>query len=748
MILKNLLRRKMRTLLTVFGIAIGVSAIIGLGALAGGMQAGYRSMLSSTSSDLVISQEDAIDVGYSVLDESITAVLSDMPEVSGVTGMVQGYISSPDEPFLIVFGYPEGSSMLEKYRVIEGTGIYEKDARRKRGTPVMLGTVAAEAMDKKTGDTVQLSGMSYRVIGIYETGDGFEDSAVLLQMQDAQQIMGKTRQVSLIYVDLKDPSLEERFRERVLRQGIKAMVSSTASFADEQLMTQSLFGFVWAIGGLAILLGGISMMNSQLMSVYERTREIGVLRALGWKRRQVMTMILGESLSVCFMGGLVGTLLGWMMLVGLSKVTLFMGTTSACLQPDLILQAFLVVFLLGLTGGLYPAWKASQLLPVEALRYEGGTAGRIHRLPVGGMAVQGLWQRSTRTLLTLFVIGITVGVLVALEAMIQGFFEEFTGSLFSSQAEVIIRQADVSDSSLSFINDRIGAKISVMPEVQSTSGWIFTALMLPEANSFFMLQGFAPNEFAINKYRIVEGKSLTGNKQILLGRMMADTMNKKVGETIELSGIRFRVVGIYESDAGWEQLGGIISVRDAQIFIGKPRKVTMYMVKLKDGADADRVVEHINSSFEGISASKTSDFLNNMPDMQSLQVMMAGISFLSILVGGVGVLNTMLMSVMERTREIGVLRSLGWRKRDVLKMILEEAFILGIAGAVLGIILAFGLAYSINSIEMVQSMMPPVWEFKVFLRAIVIALSLGVIGGLYPAYRATRLLPTEALRYE
>ena len=148
------------------------------------------------------------------------------------------------------------------------------------------------------------------------------------------------------------------------------------------------------------------------------------------------------------------------------------------------------------------------------------------------------------------------------------------------------------------------------------------------------------------------------------------------------------------------------------------------------------------------SAALTGDFANQMPDMRNSNSMIGAISFVAILVGGVGVLNTMLMSVFERTREIGVLRALGWGRRRILGLILREALMLGLLGGLAGIVLAFGLVFLIQSIPMIGEAIDAVWSVQIFLRALSVALLLGLVGGLYPAYRATRLTPIEALRYE
>jgi putative ABC transport system permease protein len=208
------------------------------------------------------------------------------------------------------------------------------------------------------------------------------------------------------------------------------------------------------------------------------------------------------------------------------------------------------------------------------------------------------------------------------------------------------------------------------------------------------------------------------------------------------------VVGIYESQIGWEEMGGVMTLRDGQLLMGRPNKVGMYAIKMRDPEKASAVVESINSEFPVASAALSSDFVDQMPDFQTTDAMIGGISFMAIVVGGVGVLNTMLMSVFERTREIGVLRSLGWRRRAILGMILSEAFWLGLLGGVAGIGIAFGLTSLMSIAPMFGDVLQPLWEWQMFVRSMVVALSLGILGGLYPAYRATRLLPVEALRYE
>jgi ABC-type antimicrobial peptide transport system permease subunit len=748
MVFKNLFRRKGRTLLTVFGISIGVAAIIALGAMAQGLEVGYNAMLSGSQADLVLSQPDSFDISYSSVDQVIRDELAVMPEVEAVSGMIEGFVQTENVPYLFLFGYPEDSFVLDRFQVVDGMFLFSKEAERLTGKKIMLGSTAAEVLEKTTGDTIRLGNSVYRVAGIYETGDAFEDGGALLTLGEAQELLGKPRQVSLFYIQLESPELKDQISKRVARKWPDLMLSTTSDLADKQIMSDYLYAYAWAVGGLAIILGGVGMMNTQLMSVYERTREIGVLRAIGWSRQRVMRMIFSESFIVCLSGGILGILLGWLSIYLFSSVTSVFGASQE-IQPELIFTALLVVVVLGLIGGLYPAWRASRLPPVEALRYEGGSSGaRVRRLPWGGMPAQNLVQRTTRTLLTLFVIAMIVGTIITLEAVVKGAAAAMSQIATGSDVEIVVRQADIADTSLSALDERLGDKIAAMPEIESVSGIVFNFGMIPGSSAFFILQGYGPNEFGIRHFVITEGERIKSNHQIMLGKWMAENLNKDVGDTIEVSGTRFRVVGIYEVGSGWEEMGGVSTIHDAQILAGRPRKVSFFGLKLRYPDQAREVIDKLNAQFPEAYAALSGEFVDQLPDMGRADNLFSGISLMAVFVGGVGVLNTMLMSVYERTREIGVLRALGWQRRGVLVLILKEALLLGILGGVVGIGVAFALTSGLMQIPYLAGAIQPIFDATVFERAFVVAMLLGAIGGLYPAYRATRLQPVEALRYE
>jgi ABC-type antimicrobial peptide transport system permease subunit len=266
--------------------------------------------------------------------------------------------------------------------------------------------------------------------------------------------------------------------------------------------------------------------------------------------------------------------------------------------------------------------------------------------------------------------------------------------------------------------------------------------------TYLIVWGYHPGEHAIRQFKIVEGEGLSANRQIILGKTAAETMDKKVGQTIKILNSNFRIVGIYETGTGFLDISGVISLREAQKLFRKPRQVGWYAIKLEDPKEADRIIAYLEKNFPEISVSKTSELTEALPDFKTIQTTETAISVLAILVGGIGMMNTVLMSVFERTREIGTLRALGWRKRRVLGLILRESLLLSLVSGVVGIIGGALLGRVGSLASGFGSMLQGSFSPALLIRALVMALVLGAVAGLYPAWWASRLSPVEALRYE
>ncbi|MBK8048970.1 MAG: ABC transporter permease [Anaerolineales bacterium] len=742
MILRNLWRRATRSMLTILGIAVGVATVVALGAMANGIATNYGNVLG-LSNDLLVTQANTYDVIYSSLDETIGDRMLAIPDVANVDPGVFTWISFTETPYFLVYGYPVGSVAMEHYRVVEGKPITGSGQ-------IVLGRRGADALKRGVDDTIRLNGQPFRIVGIYETGQGMEESGGVVTLTDAQTISQKERKVSLFQVGLRPGANIDAVIARI--EGLdKEITATTASgYGASQQWTSSLQGLAWGISFIAILIGGLGMMSAMVMSVLERTREIGTLRAVGWTRGRVLRMILGEAVALSLVGGVFGVVLGiWLAwLAGQAPgVGAFL---EGSLNPGIIVQGMVTALGLGIVGGIYPAWTAANLQPVEALRYEGGGAtqstGVLAR--IGNQSFRNLWRRRNRTLLSAAGIGIGVGTLVMLGGLVEGMIGTLNGLAGGGGAgNITVMQRDVADMSLSSLDERTVRAIQGMPEVKSASPFMLGVLSTPEM-PIFIIAGLDPGSAAMRHYKLVEGRYFERPNEIVLGKVAAETYKVGVGDTLTVNDNRYKVVGITETGISYEDSGSMLALREAQRLMGRPRNVTFIFVDIKDAGTTNAVVDAINRRFPDARASVSSEFAQSSNDMQQTIGMANAVRMLALIVGGIVVANTMIMSIFERTREIGTLRALGWRRSRILGQILLESLFLCLVAAVLGSIIGVAVLTWSTMIPGVGGFITASWNPEIFASAFLTAAVLGLLGGLYPAWRATRLEPAEALRYE
>ena len=239
---------------------------------------------------------------------------------------------------------------------------------------------------------------------------------------------------------------------------------------------------------------------------------------------------------------------------------------------------------------------------------------------------------------------------------------------------------------------------------------------------------------------------------MLLGERLAISLDKHVGDKMTLfDNETYTVVGIFKSGTVYENGSMTVLLTDLQRFMGREGQVSGFAIVVdhpEDQAEIKRIAHDIEALGKNVEATPTAEFVNSTPEIQFVHAMAWVTSAVALVIGAVGMLNTMVMSVFERTKEIGILRAIGWGRWRVVRMILMESILLSLTGGVVGTAGAIGLTHLLAHQPAVAGMVDPYVAPWVIGLGFVIGLCVGLLGAAYPAYRGAQLLPTEALRHE
>ncbi len=369
LVLKNLLRRKARSLLSLMGVAIGVAAIIAFNAIGQGFKRGLDQYFRESDAHLLVVNRTVQDPAFSrVKKEELDFVrgLSGVKHVSVTTFSIaapRGLKVKSGMPALLLFGRTPGDPLLDKFKSRTKGGLIQKDDE------IMLGSMTAENLKLGPGDALELFGRTFRIVGVHTSDVAFERVGAIISNSVLQEQlkMGEAAAIAFVYLH---PGVDlEQVRRAVEEKYSHLSAIQTQEFTMYYNQLEYIDWFVWVISLVSVAVGGLGVLNTMLMSVNERTREIGTLRAVGWSRARVLRLILSEGTAISFAGGLGGLVGGWLGAEVLIRWAPrdFLSTRYS---PELFLLALTTAVVLGFFGALYPAWQASRLSPIEALKYE------------------------------------------------------------------------------------------------------------------------------------------------------------------------------------------------------------------------------------------------------------------------------------------------------------------------------------------------------------------------------------------
>ncbi len=366
------------------------------------------------------------------------------------------------------------------------------------------------------------------------------------------------------------------------------------------------------------------------------------------------------------------------------------------------------------------------------------------------LILKNLFRQPVRAGLTVLGIGVGITTVVALGFIMGGVKSTAEGILRMGGSDFMVAQEGTADLSFSVVSEADWAALDRNPDIQRTFGVLMHITQLGD-NPYFVLGGVRPENLKDAGVDLVAGSFLSPDAadEVMLGSGAAGAMGAVVGDTVTIDDHPFKVVGIYDSDLVWQRNGSYGPLATVQQMANRPGVVTAVFVKLKEGFDRREVASAIErDSPQLVTVLEVSEYGEVDQGIQLMDALNLAVSVLAVGIGAIGVMNTMVMSVFERTREIGILRAVGWRGPRILRMVIGESLVLCVIAAFFGAAMGMLATQAVMLIPTVQSFLEPQYTLDVFVRGLAVAVFVALAGAAYPAYRAVRLVPMEALRYE
>lgn len=814
--LKNLRCNPRRTGITLAAISVGVWALVFIWAFIDGV----NEQMIVNNIQYLTGHIKAHRLGYHKDKVQALALAGEPPDLSGYG--VAAVAPRVEASGLISRGAESATAMVlgvDPVRENRVTTLHKTlvVGRYLSGAPleIVLGDRLARELGLQVGDTADLVVQAadgslgadrFTLVGVFRTRiDSIDESLALMSVADAQALYSLQGRYSSWVMSVPERGAVAKIRERLAtRLGPNVEVRPWYQLLPSVVQAVNFheavaYVVLWVV--FVVVAAGIA--NTLLMSVMERLREFGVMRALGTQAAQLVRLVLWESLLMALAGIALGNLIGigftyfWsvkgMDLTGYGEAMNTMPGLSGVVYPllrvDHLLLTAGVVFIVCLVPALVPAWRAGRLKPVEAIRGRGQGGAmmaleRWLRLPWSGLWIQLAWRNllrnPRRASLTAGATAFGMAAFLFLYAFADGFFEQMIGNstgLLTSHVQ--IKMSGATRQEVAFDQDELDGAALAGPEVAAGSPRLMVQAMAGSARKSVPVRwvGVAPEtEVKVTHLHdlIVQGTYLPADGAgLVIGAKLAEELNVALGHKLvittqapdgQLLSSAERITGIYRSGSELFDGGYLFSpiARVRTLLDLGDGQISHFALRLSDRHDSRNIASRLNQQLAGtpLEAEPWEDLMPvvvQMVDMTRVDFyLILGVVFVVV---GMGVMNTMLMSVLERTREFGVLLALGTEPVQVLRTLLYEAVILGILGLLAGSLAGMALAIHYQNVGidlsafvdsmaaipgMTDRVYPKMIPGNLWLPALLL-FCVGLLASAYPALKAARLQPVAAI---
>ncbi len=841
---QNLKANRLRSILTLFGIIWGIMAIM----ILLGWGFGFRDLMwegmSKIGEDLVVFIPGHTSIGVGgyktgrpIIPEmaDIEAIQLQCPSVDEINPQISHwyYVKFDTESRQYnVRGVLPVAKKMNNWQVAKGRFITADDVKNRRRFAFIGNNIKEQLFGKESnpvGKKIKINGISFLIVGVavekkmqISTINSRHDDQILIPLTTALQLWGDGKSLDLVFATPK-----KHVKSSQVVTEIRSLMAKRHRFDPEDKEALMIFEFAFyekmfnllslglnillgLIGVITLFIGGVGVMNIMLVSVKERTREIGIRKAIGARKRDIRLQFLAESFFITMLGGLVGFLLGSSLLGAVNLLPLPPYIPLPKNSPELSLIVVLVMILTGVASGYIPAKNAAELEPAKAIEYERGETVVGKKIPkplwtsrtltgeLIGQAFLEIRSSKARSFLTMFGIFWGIAAVIVLIGFGTGFQKFFNREFGKMGEKTIYVSGGRVKSQKGTYREARRVRLSIK-DVEALKAYpVEVEEALPEYDCRFLVVKYAtesravhtlgviPDTLKMRNFKVAKGRFINqedikaSRRVCFLGaniheRLFGSRKLDATGKYVKVNNVRYLVIGTaqpkglqlsmntsYDDDkmlipftAALKDFSGkkylsriLVSPIDKNRYEQAEKEIRRTLSKLHKFDPEDKDALYIWSMLEGM------DFLKYI--VLGLQVFLGGVGVITLMIGAVGVMNIMYFVVTQRTREIGIRRAIGAFRRHIFQQLFTEALVLTFLGGLIGFGIGWGLNAGLSALveslrsQNAQLMMlfSPENSLLTAFVAVFFMVIAGFIAGLAPALRAMRLNIVESLRYE
>ncbi len=367
---KNLWHQKIRTVLTIIAVGVSISAYVSLRGLAYNLETALQTTYKSRGTDLVVMEKSTLDIFSSTVDQSYVARLKLIPHIHQAAPILFYFYAVQFKQYFLITGWEPGSYLLDGLKIAGSSLQNEYDA--------LLGSIAARRLNKSVGDTISIRGQDFHIRGIFQSMNMLEDGTIIVPLNTLQKIKNTPGKITAINLRLdyndslmlgaKQQDIARDIQNKINLEFNDLEVKDVQNFIATPFST--IFSFTWAISIVALFIAVMGVINAMTTAVLERTKEIGILLAIGWSKFHIIKLVILESVIVATLGGAAGIILGYAIMRILVTLPQIQGFIVMRYDLFFMVKTLGLSLLVGILAGIYPAFKAVSINTIEVLRHE------------------------------------------------------------------------------------------------------------------------------------------------------------------------------------------------------------------------------------------------------------------------------------------------------------------------------------------------------------------------------------------